>query len=265
MINNTPLSHIKELAEYIALQYNEKLTPVDKIAEDEGLELFYDGYENGTFDGMTVYLNRKFYVHLNVDSGNKKDSTRGRFTLAHELGHYFIDAHRVGLQIGILVPHSSNTNKKQFDTIEREADYFASCLLMPESRFQNEIFRKKFNYDLIQSLASQYNVSITACAFRFAQIGNHPIMIVYAENGIVKWKLESDDFPYKWLLNDKKIPENTVIGEYFSKSNVRDIYKTEKVWAMDWFNYVKDYDTSRSFYEHCIPHKNKALSIIWED
>jgi Zn-dependent peptidase ImmA (M78 family) len=113
MINNTPLSHIKELAEYIALQYNEKLTPVDKIAEDEGLELFYDGYENGTFDGMTVYLNRKFYIHLNVDSGNKKDSTRGRFTLAHELGHYFIDAHRVGLQKGILVPHYSNTNKKQ--------------------------------------------------------------------------------------------------------------------------------------------------------
>ncbi len=265
MINNTPLSHIKELAEYIALQYKEKLTPVDKIAENEGLELFYDRYESGTFDGMTVYLNRKFYVHLNFDSGNKKDSTRGRFTLAHELGHYFIDAHRVGLQKGILVPHSSNTNKKQFDTIEREADYFASCLLMPESRFQNDIFRKKFNYDLIQNLATQYNVSITACAFRFAQIGNHPIMIVYAENGIIKWKLESDDFPYKWLLNDKKIPENTIMGEYFSKSNVRDIYKTEKVWAIDWFDYVKNYDANRSFYEHCIPHKNKALSIIWED
>lgn len=265
MINNTPLTNIKELAEFIALQFNEKQTPVDKIAEEESLEIFYDKYEKGTFDGMTVYLNRKFYVHLNVDSGNIKDSTRGRFTLAHELGHYFIDAHRVGLQKGILVPHSSYTNKKNFDSIEREADYFASCLLMPESRFQNEIFRKKFNYDLIHNLAIQFKVSITACAIRFAQIGNHPIMIIYAENGIVKWKLESDDFPYKWLLNEKKIPKNTVMDEYFSKPNVRDFYKTEEVWAMDWFNYVRDNDTNRIFYEHCIPHKNKALSIIWED
>jgi len=31
MINNTPLNHIKELAEYIALRFNEKVTPIDLI------------------------------------------------------------------------------------------------------------------------------------------------------------------------------------------------------------------------------------------
>ncbi|QBO59593.1 ImmA/IrrE family metallo-endopeptidase [Chryseobacterium salivictor] len=265
MINNTPLNEIKELAEYIALQYTEAVTPINIIAENERLILIYDKYEKGTFDGMTVYSNKKFYVHLNTDCGNFKDKARGRFTLAHELGHYFIDAHRVGLIKGILVPHPSITNKKQFDSIEREADYFASCILMPESRFKNDVLRKKFSFNIIKDLADKYEVSLTACAIRFAQIGNHPILIIYAEDGIIKWKIESDDFPFKWLLNDRKVPENTVIGEYFSKSNVRDIYKTEKVWAMDWFIYVKDYDINRSFYEHCIPHKNKALSIIWED
>lgn len=30
------------------------------------------------------------------------------------------------------------------------------------------------------------------------------------------------------------------------------------------FNYVKDSDINTSFNEHCIPYKNKALSIIWE-
>lgn len=265
MINNTPLAHIKELAEYIALQYKDRIVPVDIIAENEGLELIYFEYEKGSFDGMTVYANGSFFIHLNIDNGNNKNTTRGRFTLAHELGHYFIDAHRVGLQSGKLTPHPSNTNKKQFYSIEREADYFASCLLMPESRFKNDILKKKFNFKLIQDLSSQYNISITACAFRFAQIGNHPIMIVYAEDGIAKWKLESDDFPFKWLLNYRKIPTNTVMGEYFAKINIKDVYKTEQVWAIDWFNYVNDKDINRSFYEHCIPYKNKALSIIWED
>jgi Zn-dependent peptidase ImmA (M78 family) len=265
MINNTPLHDIKDLAEYIALQYDEGITPINTIAENEGLILIYDGYEKGTFDGMTVYSNKKFYIHLNTDCGNFKDKVRGRFTLAHELGHYFIDAHRVGLMKGILMPHPSITNKKQFNSIEREADFFASCILMPESRFKNDVLRKKFSLDLIKKLADKYEVSLTACAIRFAQIGNHPILIIYAEDGIIKWKIESDDFPFKWLLNDRKVPENTVMGEYFSKSNISDIYKKEKVWAMDWFNYVKDYDISRSFYEHCIPHKNKSLSIIWEE
>ncbi|MGE9313219.1 ImmA/IrrE family metallo-endopeptidase [Niabella sp. CJ426] len=265
MIDNTPLKHIKELAEFIALQHVDKVTPINFIAEREGLKLFYDSYEKGTFDGMTVYDDGCFYVHLNTDNGNRIDSERGRFTLAHELGHYFIDAHRVGLKQGLLEPHPSKIGIKQFNTIEREADYFASCLLMPESRFKEDIFRQKFSFDLLDCLCKRYKVSRTACAFRFAQIGNHPIMIVYSEKGQIKWKLESDDFPYKWLINGWEVPVNTVMGEYFYKANTKDIYTTEKVWAIDWFNYVKDDAINRSFYEHCIPYQDKALSIIWED
>lgn len=265
MINNTPLLLIKELAEFIALQYEERITPVNLIAKSEGLKLLYDAYDIGTFDGMTVYSGSSFYIHLNTDLGNRQESERGRFTLAHELGHYFIDAHRIGLKNGLLQPHPSLTNRAQFNSIEREADYFASCLLMPESRFRQDITNRKFSFELIDSLCGQYKVSRTACAFRFAQIGNHPIMIIYSEKGIVKWKLESDDFPYKWLLNGRNVPRNTVMGEYFYKNNNRDVKKTEQVWAIDWFDYVKDYDTERFFYEYCIPHQDKALSIIWED
>lgn len=265
MIQNSFKPNIKKLAETIALSFAERITPLEKIVNDEELDVFYDDYDKGTFDGMTIYDNGKFYIHINTAKGNKSNNGRGRFTLAHELGHYIIDTHRIGLKSGLLQPHPSKTNQKQFHEIEREADYFASCLLMPEEKFQKDIFRRKFDFNLINWMSNEYNVSITACAFRFAQIGNHPIMIVYAEKGIIKWKLESDDFPYKCLLNGKNIPVNTVMGEYFKKSNTRDIYKTEQVWAIDWFNYVKDEGVRRSFYEHCIPYKDKALSLIWED
>lgn len=201
MIQSSSKSKIKKLAEFIALQYDEKVTPLEKIVKAEGLRVYFDNYDKGTFDGMTIYEKEKFYIHINIDNGNRIDSARGRFTLAHELGHYIIDTHRIGLMMGLLEPHHSTTNQKQFYEIEREADYFASCLLMPEERFQKDIYKKKFCFDLINSLSKEYYVSITACAFRFAQIGSHPIMIIYAESGIIKWVYNSDDFPYKYLLN----------------------------------------------------------------
>lgn len=260
MIRNR--SSIKELAEIIALEYKEKVTPLDKIIDDEGLSVFYDSYGTNTFDGMTFYDKGNYYIHINTDLGNKKDTPKGRFTLAHELGHYYIDSHRIGLKNGLLSPHPSRTNKKQFNQIEREADFFASCLLMPQERFSKDIYRQVFSLELIDLLKDEYNVSRTACAFRFADIGNHDIMIVYGENGKIRWKHCSENFQYKYLLYENKIAPNTVMGEYFE--DVTDnLFRKEEIWAVDIFNYVKDDDIHKKFFEHCITYKGKALSIIW--
>lgn len=58
---------------------------------------------------------------------------------------------------------------------------------MPEDNFRKDCYRRKFNFSIIEGLAEKYNVSLTACAIRFADIGNHPIMIVYCEDKEVKW------------------------------------------------------------------------------
>lgn len=260
---NSP--RIKKMAEYIALQFEEKITPLERIVEDENLDVFYDNYESNTFDGMTIFDKGHFYIHLNLDNGNRADKERGRFTLAHELGHYFIDTHRIGLKNGLLEPHPSHTNKSNFFSIEREADYFASCLLMPEERFRKDIGNKKFGIEVIDFLRTEYKVSRTACALRFADIGNYPLLVVFAENNRVKWAYSSEDFPFKMLINDNIVPQNTVMGDYFKNNKDVDIFKTEQVWAIDCFKYVRDEDLQRKFYEHCITHKNSALSLFWED
>lgn len=256
---------IRKLAEYIALQFDEKITPLEKIVADENLDVFYDNYESNTFDGMTIFDNGKFYIHINTYNGNRADTDRGRFTLAHELGHYFIDIHRIGLKNGLLEPHPSLTNKAQYFSIEREADYFAACLLMPEERFRKDIGNKKFGIEVIDYLRAEYKISRTACALRFADIGNYPLLIVYAENNIIRWSYSSEDFPFKWMINDKIVPRNTVMGDYFNNNHIAEVFRTEQVWAIDCFKYVKDEDRQRKFYEHCITHKNSALSLFWED
>ena len=211
---------------------------------------------------MTIYQDSNFFIHINTFRQNNPNSLKSRFTIAHELGHYFIDNHRIGLKRGLLTPHPSKNNENSYNKIEREADYFASCLLMPEVRFKKLIQRKKFDFSVLKTLSDEFQTSISATAIRFADIGNHPIMIVFGVNGKVSWKWNSDDFPFKYLLYSDKIPENSVMGEYFL--NNKQTINTQDVWAIDWFNYVKDYDSNRKFKEHCIQYKNMALSIIWE-
>lgn len=265
-INSTSLVEIKELAEFIALEYDSVVTPLEKIAENENLKIIYDNYGSSSFDGMTVFDNSEFFIHLNSEMGNFPNSHRGRFTLAHELGHYFIDTHRIGLINGILSSHPTLLNQNSISRIEKEADYFASCLLMPEKTLVKLVEKRDFSFKILEDISMTFNVSTIAAAIRFSQLGNHPIMIVYAENGIIKWKTCSDDFPYKLtLLEDDNIPENTVLGEYFKLKNVEDTRSTEEVYAIDWFRYVSKDDSERCFNEYCLPFENKAISIIWEE
>jgi Zn-dependent peptidase ImmA (M78 family) len=261
MIKNSSLIKIKYLAESIAQEFKDIITPLELITAEEGLELFYDSYGD-SFDGMTIYDNSQFFIHINTFRGNRQNTARSRFTIAHELGHYFIDNHRIGLKEGLLTPHQSKNNENSNFRIEREADYFASCLLMPEVKFIKFILRKKFDFSLIKTLSEIFKTSITATAIRFADIGNHPLMVVYGVNGKIKWKWCSEDFPFKYLLYNDMIPIDSVMGDYFA--NNREPNGTEDIWPIDWFNYVKDDDLHRKFKEHCIIHKNQALSIIWE-
>lgn len=265
MIANSSLSKIKKLADQISSDYNEKIIPLEKIGDSEFLEIIYDKYEQGTFDGMTVFDDEEFYIHLNIDNGNKMNSPRSRFTLAHEFGHYFIDTHRIGLKLGILEPHPSKIDKVQFDKIEREADYFAACLLMPEESFCKDLrSRKKFSFDVIEQLSKEYNVSKIAFSLRFAEIGNHPIKVIFAENGIIKWQKNSAGFPFWKLLNNGKVPGGLIMGDYFN-GNRNDTFKTSEIFAGDCFEQVRKDEDRRVFYEHCLVYNNQALSIIWED
>ncbi len=97
MMKVSSLIGIKDLAETIALEYPEIITPLEHILLEEDLDLYYDNYGNA-FDGMTIYADSLFHVHINTFRGNKPGSPRARFSIAHELAHYFIDNHRVGLK-----------------------------------------------------------------------------------------------------------------------------------------------------------------------
>lgn len=244
--------------------------PLEKIAADEGLCVIYDDYGKDTFDGMTWYESRKdkFFMHINVERGNKPDSTKGRFTLAHELGHYFIDHHREALEKGVMKPHIHRYNpfgKNEDWIIEREADSFASSLLMPKNIFLKDAKQQEFSGEFIQSLASKYKVSFSACALRYMKMNLIPIMLVFAENGKIRWQMCSDDFLFRRMrYGTDKVPENSVMGDYFYNNDSSCCKQSEIVYARDCFYTCSEEQNDLEFYEYCISYKRNTFSVFWQ-
>lgn len=247
-------------------------TNLEAIIEEEMLKVFYDDYGKNTFDGLTMFepSTDEFYIHINTARGNCPDSPKGRFTLAHELGHYMLPHHRLALMRGTMQPHGSINyliDNKSWK-IEREADDYAASILMPPGPFNAYVKGKAFDFQLLQDLANVFLVSLSAAALRFVEIGSYPIMVVYAVDKKIRWVRKSEDFPFRRLRygNDKdgKIPENTVIGDYFYNSDDSCCRNNEMVYAMDCFDTHREEDNMREFFEWCVPYKNKALSVFWE-
>lgn len=259
---------IQDIANDIATLYPIPM-PLNDIAEDEGLCVIYDDYDANTFDGMTWYEpgQDKFFIHLNTARGNTPNSNKGRFTLAHEFGHYFIDHHRNAMENGKMKPHIhrySPFGKNDDWLIEREADEFAACLLMPFSRFNEDLRIKPFSGELIQQLANEFKVSFSACALRYMSLNLVPIMLVYAENGRIKWQMRSQGFPfYRLRYGTNSVPENTVLGDYFYKNDSSCSRQSEIVFAGDCFQTKTEEENRLQFYEYCITHEKYALSVFW--
>jgi Zn-dependent peptidase ImmA (M78 family) len=269
MISLPRKNQIIKLAESIANDFSDgNLTLLDSIAKDEELYFFFDNYEDA-FDGMLVYDSSEFYIHINVDTGNRENSKRGRFTFAHELGHFFIDEHRLGLKYGLLEPHGSFHNLNQKNRMEFEADYFASCLLMPQDKFRKQSGGKKFSLDTILNLSESFHTSMLSTIIRFGEIGTHEIFAAVSKNNIAQWFVKSNDFPnwkFKFKLNEI-IPKSTIASEYFNLER-RKYDGIEKVLTDDWFSPPKDDNRAdRQMYEQCYYSESYdyVISLVWFD
>lgn len=133
-----------------------------KIAEANGIEILeadlYDisgalRNENGTWK---IYVNRQ-------DSPQRK-----RFTIAHELGHYFLHADEGKEFVDGYVFTRSNADR--YGERELEANEFAGNLVMPEAKVR-EMASGEITREIISSLAKTFEVSPFAMETRLKNLG----------------------------------------------------------------------------------------------
>lgn len=183
------------------------------------------------------------------------------FILAHEIGHARL--HRD-------IPLFSDTTRTLNEWYahggqEKEANDFACELLMPSELFARKTKGKKLDLRLIEDIAGYFGSSKTATFLRYRDLGDYPVMIIFIENGRIKWKSPSSDFPFTWLPFGSKVPVYTVAGDYYY--NGVEETRPAKVDAIEWF--PEDYklingDKSQKLWEQCFPAtKDSILTCLW--
>lgn len=224
-MHNKILIHISDLAESIAEEniFKNKVN-LEKIAKKKKISLIYGNYDD-CFLGELLHCSNKFYVYLNLHLLKTKVSPRTRFTLGHELGHYFIDEHRNKLKNGESLSYSSDYSYVSNILVEKEANHFSSHLLMPKKRFITIAGKLEPGIPSILSLKDAFDTSIEGTSIHYINLNLLPCMFI-------KWK---PDLTYHYasytqsfakLTGVKGKPGLKVHPDYIKE--LFDLFETEK-------------------------------------
>ena len=114
---------------------------------------------------------------------------RRRFTVAHELGHFVL--HRDRQPTFNCDKASVHLGLGSSAVIERDADDFASNLLMPGDVVRELIASRRIDLHVLSEIARRFQVSFEALCLRFIKYTDQRAILVYWDNGFLKYEWRS--------------------------------------------------------------------------
>ncbi len=208
---------------------------------------------------ISIIDNKKAIIRYNMDIQNEH---LVKFSIAHELGHFLL--HNKKLKVftdieEVLVKSYKNKG------VEKEADDFASELLMPTEMFIRFIQKSQFKYpdfNLIIYLSEIFNTSITATTIKLVTCGQFCIALIASEDNKIKWYHRDPDFPFKIKNIGTTLDTNTCASDCFKYN--KQILQAEELYAKAWVIKASDEEfiKEHTFYSE---QYNFALSIIWKE
>lgn len=163
-------------AERVIREHNITSLHVDPIAIAEalGIEVVAKPASDGGVSGMLIRLGDQFCIAY---ATHIKSPGFRRFTIAHELGHYFLEGHIDAIfEEGSV--HESRAGFISSSRYELEADHFAARLLMPNALFSAALRRAGEGLSAVESLAKTCVTSLPATAIRYVECTHEPVAIV---------------------------------------------------------------------------------------
>lgn len=192
-----------------------------------------------------------------------------RFTVAHELGHYFLGGHWEHLFAEGEGRHDSESGFASDDPYEREADAFAAALLMPRELFKAACTKVQPGLTAVEGLAEKCGTSLTATAIRYADLSDDDVTVVCSKDNRVQFSFMSATLKQRRDLTPIKknsgIPHGTETSR-FNKSplNVTQAKRATSVSTMDvWF----DCDAKSPLIEEVrgLGSYGRTLTVLWSE
>lgn len=194
--------------------------PVDPlaIAKEEGIETAPGRY-GAKFDARIKYVqSAKTFILFYKEAGYGTTEGRVRFSLGHELGHYYLPHHRSYLLSG--QSHNSVNDFRSRDPREQEADEFSSALLMPGELFTGTLKNRNLTIctlaDLSRLAENTFQTSLTSTVKRYVGLDWEACSMVVSENGVVKWVQHSDSMKAQgmgWIECGTHVPSTTATAK----------------------------------------------------
>ena len=222
--------------------------PIDplQIARGESPLLRVGGRDlRNRFDGKLSYDKGKrcfllmYNTKYDIGRPEGKHHPRTRFSISHELGHYFLDHHHSYLAHDGK-PHPSLNEFRSLASIEREADAFAASLLLPTHLVRPRVNTCELSLDRIGRIATDFETSHVSTAIRSVRLSHFPCAVAGVRDGQVKWMFPSESLIKGGIYPKRgKLPPNAVEpwSEFGSGSDER---TTSDGLADDWFSIYRD-------------------------
>lgn len=171
-----------------------------------------------------------------------------RFSVGHELGHYFLSGHpEAVLKNGV---HESRAGFLSQDAYELEADRFSVGLLMPQKLFVPAMNKAGEGVAAIESLSAMCKTSLTATAIRFVQCTREPAALIVSTNGYVDYCFMSNSLKeyegIDWLRKRAALAREVPTFQFNQDS--KNVEQSAKLQAtsdlQDWFGGTRSIEVS---------------------
>ena len=208
---------IQQQAVKIQEGYQIKKLPIDPklIAQKANIQVEPKVDCEEGVSGMLVRSGEKYLIVYATYLGNPGFEN---FSIAHELGHYFLEGHPEQIFLNGDI-HKSIANFASDNEIERQADIFAASLLMPENLFKDHITEYEKGMSCIEAMAKLCNTSLTATAIRYAELTEDKVIVLVSTNGIIDYcRISNAVFDLRDIEIPKKgdrIPKGTATEKIF--------------------------------------------------
>ncbi|MFN9470992.1 ImmA/IrrE family metallo-endopeptidase [Acidovorax sp.] len=179
---------------------------------------------------------------------------RERFSVAHELGHWHLHRGR-SFRCRVDDPSANLSSDRKF---EKEADTFASHLLMPTALFGPAI--SSFGTPTFQQLkrvADEFETSITATTLRLANVNTLPVIVACYDREGKRWAIPAADIPRRWFLKEKLDEDSYAYDLLYSGKTCLGLFKQS---AETWFQ--NDDADKYEVREQCISSFDSTVLVL---
>lgn len=198
-------------------------------------------------------------ITVSITTNNAR---RERFSIAHELGH--LELHRNERIFPCDIESINDWASRASDiSLEQEANEFAASLLLPEKLFSPLCLDSDPSMDAVQSLAEQFDVSLTATAIRYVQFCYDPVAVIFTQRRLIKWFRRNKAFAdYDFFVNvNSMVEDSSLAARFFNREPLPE--SAQLVKASSWM--IPGGFEDIHIHEQCIamPQYDAVLSLLW--